>query len=111
MAVLPERVLAMMVRRTDWRPETRRSTRSARVCEHTRTGGVGRTRWSIQRWIVVNQPAEQGKNGFRLAGLAQVGHASQTFGLFTAARIVERRDDDHRNRRPLVPQPALQVQA
>jgi hypothetical protein len=37
----------------------------------------------------VSQAAEYRKNGLGLAGLAQVGDASYTFGLFAAAEIVK----------------------
>jgi hypothetical protein len=45
------------------------------------------------------------------AGLAQISDTSKPFGLFAAARIIKRRDNDDGNRRSLVPQSPLKVEA
>jgi hypothetical protein len=54
----------------------------------------------------VDEAPEQIEDRFGFARLAQVGHAAKTFGLLTAAGIVERCDDDDGKSRPFVLQPA-----
>lgn len=59
----------------------------------------------------VDDTAKQGQDCFRFARLAQVGHTPKPLSLFTAAGVIERRDDDHRDRGSFVRQPPLPVEA
>lgn len=52
---------------------------------------------SIQPRGVIDEASKNGENGFSFAGFAQIRDASEPFGLFTAAGIVKRRNDNHRN--------------
>ena len=75
-----------------------RFTRFQVSADTSRRPSILRANLTIRRRLVVSEAAEQRENGLSLAGLAQVGDASCTFGLFTAAGIVKCCDDDHRNR-------------